>query len=90
MLEVINAIRNVTELKVKARPASNYFCEVEYKQIDLPPTVEVNLNKVNPGIELLRNISAVAKSYGYSVDFYNGNPFIKEYRTELRKEGFSV
>jgi hypothetical protein len=87
---IINAIRKVTDLKVKVRPASSYFCDIEYRQIEVPPTVEVNINKIDPGIEVLRIIAITAQAHGYAVDFYNGNPFIKEYRQILRNEGFSV
>jgi hypothetical protein len=90
MTEVINAIRNITELKVKVRPASSYFCDIEYKQIEVNPTIEVNLNKRDPGIDIIRQISIIAKSHGYDVDFFNGNPFIKTYRDLIKSEGITL
>lgn len=87
--ETLASIRSLG-FKAQSHPAKSYFCEVKYAVIEVPPTIEVNLNKVDPGISTLRNIADQANREGYNVDFYNGNPFIKEHREVLRSEGYSV
>jgi hypothetical protein len=81
------ALKNVASLKMKTRKASTYFCEVKNANIEIPPTIEINLNDSALSDEIFMELIKVAAGFGYDVDFHNG---VRYYREFCRRVGYAA
>ena len=80
-------VSKFSSIKAKYVPAKKYFCEVEFKDIEYPPTIEVNLNNQDLGVEGFRELLTILKEHGLSVQFFNGSRFYHKHVSTFINEG---
>lgn len=74
-------------IKAKYVPWKTYFCEVEFKNVSYPPTIEINLNNIDLGVDGFRDVLTVLKENELGVQFFNGSRYYHKHVSTFIKEG---
>lgn len=77
--KVITELKKIANLKMNTRKGYEYYDEVDCKKIEMPATIEINLNDTNLSAEEFDSLISTAQEHGHSVNFHNGSRFYHSY-----------